>query len=393
MKVKFPKHNIITLLFTIVILYGCKNEVPEVTPTPEPEYIPSENPIEFSNSSSVWDSDGTSRGVEINDFVTGDNIGVYGYYLDGYEEEDLVDASPNFMSNQLVTKTDDTYNTWQYSPTKYWPEEKDDEIFFFAYAPYDVNNEYTSHSYDRNGNPIILHKTPEYAVDTRDLILANQTESYNSCYDNGGISLNFEHKLCKVSFKFLNDFNSDQYMLRVNTIEIQGLIVQTAFTVQDLAYTDNIDTDKGDVISDIDTGALSRYRFVLYDAANYYLDSDGNSVPYTSSYTDITTDEGYMYIDPHIYVDPYTGEKGTVILNLTVEIFPYKPDYVDVTGDYDTEIISTNMLYGIDITSAIESMELGKSYALLLKYNPIEGSGLIVYIIEYWDDVYNQHYL
>ena len=48
-------------------------------------------------------------------------------------------STPNFMFNEEVTYST-TNNAWEYSPIKYWPEKKQDQISFFAYGPYKNND-------------------------------------------------------------------------------------------------------------------------------------------------------------------------------------------------------------------------------------------------------------
>ena len=87
-------------------------------------------------------------------------FGVYAYYTDN--ESFNKDAStPNFMYNQQVTGTanaDGGYD-WSYSPVKYWPNEEDDKLTFFAYAPYATdNNGITLSEETTAGYPSITYK-------------------------------------------------------------------------------------------------------------------------------------------------------------------------------------------------------------------------------------------
>ena len=60
------------------------------------------------------------------------NFGVFAYYTedDAYVENSF---TPNFMFNQFVEYKD---GAWTYSPLKYWPNNLDDKLSFFAYAPH-----------------------------------------------------------------------------------------------------------------------------------------------------------------------------------------------------------------------------------------------------------------
>ena len=47
-------------------------------------------------------------------------------------------ATPNFMHNQKISWS--TANSlWNYSPIRYWPNNTNDKVSFFAYAPFEAN--------------------------------------------------------------------------------------------------------------------------------------------------------------------------------------------------------------------------------------------------------------
>ena len=85
------------------------------------------------------------------------------YYTGGTNWAALSEKpTPNFMCNQQVTyeppKPGESTGTWNYTPLKYWPAQRNDKISFFAYAPYGIN--------DANGfllpkeNPKDIHPLP-----------------------------------------------------------------------------------------------------------------------------------------------------------------------------------------------------------------------------------------
>ena len=91
-----------------------------------------------------------SRAQVIDTKVLGEEgFGVFAFFTEN-EDFDASKHTPNFMYNQKVTATgwvqetvDDNgnvtpgyYTNWTYSPVKYWPNDRDDKVSFFAYAPY-----------------------------------------------------------------------------------------------------------------------------------------------------------------------------------------------------------------------------------------------------------------
>ena len=68
-----------------------------------------------------------------------DGIGVFAFYqpatngvVNNFNSTKY--ATPDFMYNQQVKSEDGS--TWTYSPLKYWPNNTNDQLSFFAYAPY-----------------------------------------------------------------------------------------------------------------------------------------------------------------------------------------------------------------------------------------------------------------
>lgn len=100
--------------------------------------------IEFSAYTSTM----VTRAASISDTVTtpakflAKGIGVFAFYqpaVNGREGAAYTSAkyaTPNFMYNQNV-KYNSGNDTWYYSPAKYWPNNENDKLTFFAYAPYE----------------------------------------------------------------------------------------------------------------------------------------------------------------------------------------------------------------------------------------------------------------
>lgn len=72
-----------------------------------------------------------------NDVQT-NGFGVFAYSTEQLGVKDYMNSSnytPNFMYNQKVS-VDPGSDKWVYSPVKYWPNNPDAKLSFFAYAPY-----------------------------------------------------------------------------------------------------------------------------------------------------------------------------------------------------------------------------------------------------------------
>lgn len=107
------------------------------------------------------------------------------------------------MYNQEVTYDKTGSGAWTYSPVKYWPNNTDDKVSFFAYAPYDKTG--TAHGITVSkitdtGTPAITFalKDKDNLTDMVDLVVA---KALDKTYNDGTISFQFEHTLSKISFK------------------------------------------------------------------------------------------------------------------------------------------------------------------------------------------------
>ena len=84
---------------------------------------------------------GATGPLTLNNLKTGEGFGVFAYYTNAADYAS--DARPNFMFNEQV-KWNDTYQLFDYSPVRYWPNEYGedahsediDKVSFFAYTPY-----------------------------------------------------------------------------------------------------------------------------------------------------------------------------------------------------------------------------------------------------------------
>ena len=203
--------HLMTVSLASLLMASCsQNEVTEVSPDAHPQMT-----FAAYTGTSTRGTDTTNESMkaapstEQSDSYGG--FGVMGYHTgtSNWETAKLT-ATPGFMHNQLV-KWDATSGSgkWTYSPVKYWPNNLNDKISFFAYAPYEsswsdgANVGVTVSAANVQGIPYIDFKLREEQDLQKmvDLVVAKQTDmSYTA--DNGGkISFQFEHTLSRVSFQ------------------------------------------------------------------------------------------------------------------------------------------------------------------------------------------------
>lgn len=147
-----------------------------------------ENAIQFGTY--VGKNAGTRALVIGNNELKEQGFGVYAAYTK-LSDFDATVHGMNFMNNTKVTYTEGT--GWTYSPLKYWPNNTDEKVSFFAYAPYDE-------AYNLTGT------TLEYTVPTdideqRDLTWNNTAVTNVKKQDvDGTVKFVFQHALSKVDF-------------------------------------------------------------------------------------------------------------------------------------------------------------------------------------------------
>lgn len=100
----------------------------------------------------------------------------------------------NFFRSWVPEKTD--WSEWDYTPHHYWPENENQKINFFAYAP-----RRDSASLNLANNHVRLyHSTSKENVDLVWACSLNQNKSTVSKSENK-VKLQFKHSLAKISFK------------------------------------------------------------------------------------------------------------------------------------------------------------------------------------------------
>ena len=140
-----------------------------------------------SGRGTVIDTNGAEGNVALSEF------GVFAFYRDNKAE---AGAEPNFMNNQKVEKDENSPlgNGWTYSPVKYWPNEKEDLIDFYAYAPYEEQGK----TWD--GQNVIVNINSEVS-DQKDYLWATPVLNQGKQAVDDEVVFTFHHALTRVGFK------------------------------------------------------------------------------------------------------------------------------------------------------------------------------------------------
>ena len=127
--------------------------------------------------------DAESRAYVIDTEVLGkEGFGVFAYYHKGENTPGQFSetSTPDFMYNEQVTNTgtwndtDGFDNDWIYNPVKYWPNNVNDRVSFFAYAPWQGNAE--NSDYTLSANTATSYPTISYKVEVNDNIAVSENQ-------------------------------------------------------------------------------------------------------------------------------------------------------------------------------------------------------------------------
>ncbi len=310
-------------ILLILLAMGCSKS-DSTTPTVEQSAVSFESDYDGTVDSSL-----TTRGEAKSGFKVDDEIGVFAYYSQNGEKS-IEDLTPNFMYNQLTSyqQVGDKF-AWVYSPVKYWPNNTNDKLQFFAYYPHytsssdedDVEIELSSSS--TTGYPTINFTQAEDIGKQVDFMTA-QTDPLAKC---DVVPLPFEHQLTQVSFAARHNgvITDEIYVTKVVfTIKNAQVELRGGFTGEGFVAT--TDGDKGDLNYTLTTD-------------NGYLNSTYAYRIETDAYKTVNSSEGTLMLPAQDI------EGGSVTIEVTVSINrgwnegDTEADTEDVTGEKNLSLI------------------------------------------------------
>lgn len=194
-----------------ILVCSCTNGV-EGSPDENPG-----NPLLFSCS--VTSARGSQTTGE-----TLNSMGVIGFetgILNYGEWKKTENSAPNFMNNQSMERVN---GNWIYSPVKYWPEDENKRLSFFAYAPYSTGTNGISIS-----GTTLTYTTPTNAGNHPDLLIA---ASLMDQTPGGILNFQFQHALACVSFKYTGTDTLTSITLKgIKTIGTYALDASNSWTL------------------------------------------------------------------------------------------------------------------------------------------------------------------
>lgn len=200
------KKKSLLMAITALLMAGCsQNEIMEVRQD-------TNSALNFSVYTGV-----STRGQDVStttmqgacDETNYGGFGIMAYYTGSKTWDEMVansptELKPTFMFNQKVTY-DKTNTAWTYSPVKYWPNDPNAKVSFFAYAPYESNETgsrvgIVTSKITETGTPKInFTLKPADKLDKMvDLVVATDKDRSQTA---DAIQFDFEHILSKIAFK------------------------------------------------------------------------------------------------------------------------------------------------------------------------------------------------
>lgn len=300
------------LLIAAVFAASCSDEATPVNTDDKVQFSPTIGGEwnELSRSSSYITS------IDRLQFIAGDKIGVFSYYLPGGVNNS---TAPDFMYNQEMTFNG---TDWTYSPVKYWPNNQDDKLKFWAYYPYNANRMILNINEETGLPEIQFNDMPTYYdLMVADVVIADKTSV------NGKVPLVFKHILAKVNlvmrFNPYLDENIPAPTLKLKYVSYTPVPAKGTF----LGFDEN-----GNPEWNVDYSEQKTW----YDPAIYEL-SPGEEVFIDQDYTFFMP----FYVDHLSYVPLIVpGEGGTTTHS-------YSDDYG--VGNYDEENFAKEKGEGVDI--------------------------------------------
>lgn len=185
-------------LFTLAVafsLMGCTHDLLFIS---EEQILENGNAISFGT---YIGNSATSKAATRATIIDKESLGVEGFGVNAFYTKDLGYYDTNSEKEEFMTDTKVTYNSdknmWTYSPIKYWPNNRNHKVSFFAYGPFSVTEQL-----DKDKTAIDFTVEPEIK-DQVDLIY---NTNYNATIDaqkqavNDRITFIFSHALSRVSF-------------------------------------------------------------------------------------------------------------------------------------------------------------------------------------------------
>ena len=175
-------------------------------------------PISFSSSLDVPATKGT--------LPANSTFGVFAYYTKTSNWVNGNNFTPNFMYNEDVAFDGTSYT---YDPIKYWPNNTNDKITFWAYYPYSAS----AVLYKANNSSTVYTNATKNLPDIRftvtdgqtDFMISNVASNKTKPALDTPVELTFNHALSRISFyvKKVDTAVPEKYTVKLKSVRLDGI--------------------------------------------------------------------------------------------------------------------------------------------------------------------------
>ncbi len=294
------------------------------------------------------------------------------------------DQDPDYMYNQQVTYKS---GTWSYSPMKYWPKEDNENVSFFAYAPYNGKGIELCGAASSATADKLTFTVQENPSETVDFVASGLKDAKNS---QGPVQFKLMHELTRVNFEAvasadLNSGEDKKTTVVISSIRLKGKNASTLGKTAVYTYAGTIGT----------AGSWGTPTAYFTDAYNLGADENfinsaavslsgfnnggksGVSVTSTTAVPLLKTGE-------YLFLLPQNGTAGmTTAGDVKVEL-----DYVVVTEDSKLEkkyvVMPESGVYTKTLDLPVNTLAQGKAYKFTFKFTLAEVSLSAIEIESGW---------
>lgn len=313
-------------------------------------FLDSDLPVSFSSA--------LTERVTKGSLPAGSSFGVFAYYTKT-SNWNVYNFTPNFMYNEEVAFDGSSYT---YSPLKYWPNNTNEKITFWAYYPYSATpvlyqkGKSTGFTNTTKGLPDIRFTVTDGQTD---FMISNVASNKTKPAVNTPVELTFNHALSRVSFyvKKVDAAVPEKYTVKLKSLRLDGIyLTATHKNSGTIGWADWTGP----------RGSIS--TFIPADPAAY--------LTLTTSY-------------------PAGGSPQAVSIVLPQDLsYEYAMLHVEYTIDFDGLLNTRTMVTNIPLRTVFEDVsalwEKGKEYRVNISITPDDPIEFSV-TWSNWGQVHNNH--
>ena len=349
----------------------------------------------------VGDNAQTRASVIDNEVLGVKGFGVNAWYTG---TGDFTDAASHeaFMTNTKVTYDADK-DKWTYSPLKYWPNNADDQVSFFAYGPYakdgNANNIEVVTDDEGNFTTDLKFTVPSDVKEQVDLIYnTNHDGTVNQGKPEVGstIDFKFDHALSRISFTVeaaVDEVDNGSNLLDGNTrinVKKVALVGEDGYDENNVTgpfYTDGTLSLLPDYVDAPWTETAGEQGFV-FDATNFYHTvKDKNSGEEVVQLTRFNASEPQRLLndDSYLMVIP---QEASFKIYIEYDVISEGNDN-DGNGDYDGSII-TNCITSEEAITVDFVKGMAYNFNLVLGMTSVKFAASVTEWTDPWDEEHTE---